>query len=288
MYIDNNLKRSICCDKYRLVAPNESSIFEFSPARNNGIAWFDVEGTILPVGSYINVHPNFGGLYGGNNFQETRGLIIGSDINTTQVSDAWLNYKLNNQNYQSIFNREIDNLEYMQRYNMAESGLNAIIGSASAGIGTTIATANPVLGIGAGITSLGAGIADQFIQQNKFRENLNFKRDIFNLQLGNIKARPNTLARSTNITLDTIMFPYIEYYTCTEFEKEQFDQQIKYNGMTINAFGKFSDYVNNADNWTYLQGIIIELNELNDDSHIAYHINEQLQRGLKYVNTTIN
>ena len=40
------------------------------------------------------------------------------------------------------------------------------------------------------------------------------------MQLGNIKAQPNSLAKTSAFNIDTRKFPILEYYTCTETEKQ--------------------------------------------------------------------
>lgn len=59
-----NIKLANECDMYRLTAPNYSSSFEFSVAKNGGVSGFKVSYTYRPIAPYIHVQPIFSNMYG--------------------------------------------------------------------------------------------------------------------------------------------------------------------------------------------------------------------------------
>lgn len=82
-------------DLYRLCAPNGSASFEFNPALNFGVDYFDVDCTYKPINPYIHINPNFKGLYG-SDFNDYRGLIFNGDYSIPLITDKWREYEINN------------------------------------------------------------------------------------------------------------------------------------------------------------------------------------------------
>ena len=271
-------------EMYRLCSGNYSSVFEFSIAKNNGISGFNVDFTYIPYSPYIHVAPIFNGLYGGN-FQDARGLIDQGDHSISYISDTWTNFVNNNKNYLNAFNRQIDNLEVNHKYQMLEGGISSITGALGTGATVGMVTGSPAAGIIAGAASLGAGIADQFINQGKYNEALDFTKDNFAFQLDNIQAQPNTLAKVVALTPNNKIFPILEKYTATDEEVKALCNKIRYNGMTVGVIGKVSDYIGNS--WTYdgisdkgyIKGQIIQL-DIFDDHHSATEIANELNKGV--------
>lgn len=105
-----NKKISNECDMYRMCSPNYNGQFQFSASKLNGITGFNVDYTYLPYSPYIHVNPNFQGLYG-KDFDDARGLICQGDFSISYLSDAWVNYQVQNKNYANIFARQQSNLE---------------------------------------------------------------------------------------------------------------------------------------------------------------------------------
>ena len=141
--------------------------------------------------------------------------------------------------------------------------------------GATGAVIGGVLGAGA---SLAGGIADLNMQSGLHNEALDFARDNFGFQLGNIKALPNTLNKVSSIVANSKLFPFVEYYTCTKEEREAFDNKIKYNGMTIGRIGKIEDFLNPGDIQTYVKGQLIRL-EGKYDTHEINEIANEFMKG---------
>lgn len=264
------------CDMYRLVSPNYNGTFEFNPAKNNGVTGFTASCTYKPYNPYIKVAPIFNRLYG-QDFKDARGLICQGDFSLPQVSNAWANYQLSNKNYEAIFNREITNMEINNKYQniqtlvggAAGAGSGAIAGAALGGVAGGIA--------GGALSLLGAG-ADYAIQKTLQNEALDYKKDMFGYQLGNIKAMPSSLSKTSAINADNKIFPIIEYYTCTEEEKQALKDKIKYNGMTVGRIGKIASYI--QPDYSYIKAQLIRLDGITDDTNYLNEIANEVNKGV--------
>lgn len=276
------------CDTYRLVSPNYNGQFEFNAAKNGGVTYFNVDCTYKPYSPYIHINPNFNKLYG-NDFNDARGLICGGDFSLPTITDQWISYEINNKNYLNSFNRQIENLEVNNNYQRQAEKVAAIAGTVQ-GI-TSGATAGAVtggmfgglgMGIGAavggvtaGVASGLAGAADLRINDALRAEALDFTIDQFGYSLGNIQALPYSLNRVSAFNVNNKVFPILEYYTCTDTEKEALRNKIKYNGMTVMTIGAISDYI--QDEPSYIKGKLIRLEGL--DNHTITEISNELNKG---------
>lgn len=272
------------CDMHRLVSPNYNGQFEFNIVKNNGVSYFTVDCTYKPYSPYIRVAPNFGGLYG-QDFDDARGLICGGDFSLPTTTDAWKQYELNNKNYLNAFNRQIENMEIQNKYQRQSEVINALTGTASAGVGAGITgsmvggTYGAAAGAIAGTALSGAGgIIDVSINDKLRTEALDYTKDQFGYQLGNIQALPYSLNRVSAFNVNNKIFPILEYYTCTDIEKQALRDKVKYNGMTIETIGTIAQYILPEE--TYIKGRIIRLPELKEDYHLAVAIAEELYKGV--------
>ena len=272
------------CDMYRLCSPNYASVFEFNAARNGGIEGYNVRYTYKPYQPFINVAPKFGRLYG-KDFKDNRGLILSGDFSLPIVTDAWINYQLQNKNYQLAFDRQIENMEVNYGWQKAQGIANAATGTFQGGVsgamtggmigGLPGAIAGGVVGT---VASAAGGAADIVMQQALHNEALDFARDNFGFQLGNIKALPNTLNKVSSIVANSKLFPFVEYYTCTEEERQAFHDKLTYNGMTIGRIGKIEKFLNPGDIQTYVKGQLIRL-EGKYDTHEINEIANEFMKG---------
>ena len=273
------------CDKMRIVSPTNNGVFEFSPAKNRGITEMVCSCTYKPFNPFIHIRPNFGGLYGETFEKDARGCICGGEFSLPRLSSAWEQYEYNNKNYEEIFNRQIENMEVQNKYQDLSSTINAIAGTVG-GVATgamtgSLAFGNKAGSIGAagvgGIASAAAGIADVGIGKALRAEALDYTRDLYGYQLGNIQALAYSLVSTGAQTLINTLFPYVEYYTATVVEKEALRNKLKYNGMTVMRIGKIKDFL--TDEETYIKGKLIRLN-IPADTHIFNVISEELNKGV--------
>ena len=283
--IADNVKMANQCDKYRLVSGSYGSAFEINIAKNGGkLKGFSADYTYVPYNPYIHVNPEFYGLYG-QDFDDCRGLVDQGEKSISYMSDAWQQYQINNKTYQQQFDREIQNMEYNHKWDMAESVLSAITSAVGIGVGAGVLGGKGA-GIGVGALSLAGGIADQYINKARFGEAEQFKKDMHELSLANIKAMPNTIAKLTSFSKNNKVFPVLEYYTCTDREKEAFANYVRYNGMTCGVIGKISDYLDNSWEYNgikdkgYIQATLLQVEDLPGDNHMVDAINYELERGV--------
>ena len=272
----SNVKVESECDMYRLCSPNYQGVFEFNAAKNNGISYFDVDCTYLPYNPYIHIAPNFGGLYG-KDFDDTRGLICSGDFSLARISDAWTSYQLQNKNYMASFNRQIQNMEVQNNVARVNDILGASVGTLAGAVGGTKIGGGAVGGVVGGVIAAGAGIADVIINEQLRAENMDYTKDMFGYQLGNIKAVPDSLSKTTAYTKNNKYFPFLEYYTCTEEEKNALKNKLKYNGMTVMAIGTISEYLKSEE--SYIKGRLIRL--VGDyDNHYINELSQELYKGV--------
>ena len=271
------------CDMYRLCSPNYASAFEFNPAKNDGVEGYNVRYTYKPYQPFINVAPKFNRLYG-KDFKDNRGLILSGDFSLPIVKDAWINYQLQNKNYALAFDRQIENLESNYSWQKKMGIANAITGTIQGGVSGAMSGALVGGGVGAVVggvlgtsASMVGGIMDVSMQQNLHNEAIDYTKDNFGYQLQNIQALPNTLNKVSSIISVSKLFPFVEYYTCTNEEKEALENKLKYNGMTVGRIGKIIDYLQ-QDTQTYVQGQLIRL-EGKFDTHIANEIANEFKKG---------
>ena len=240
----------------RLVSPNYNGQFEFTPAKNNGVSYINVDMTVKPYSPYIHLNPNFGRLYG-SDYNDARGLICGGDFSLPVVSDAWKNYQITNKNYQDIFNRQIENMEFNNSIARIQDRINAVTGTIAGGgagafAGSAFGSVGAIAGAAVGtVASAVGGIADITLNEKLRNETLDYTKDLFGMNMSNIKALPNSLTRVSSFNYNNKGFPFIEYYDCTDEEKLAFANKIKFNGMTVNRIGKLKDYLNT---WYYPAG----------------------------------
>lgn len=269
----------------RLCSPNYNGVFEFNVAKNGGVDYLNIDVTLKPYNPYIHINPNFKNLYG-QDFDDAKGLICGGDFSIPIWSTAWQQYQLNNKNYQNIFDRQIQNLDFTQGQERTLAGWNIATGTvtgtstgAMAGFmagGGYGAIAGGVLG---GTSSLAAGIADYSMLSERQAEQKDLTTDMFRFQLGNIKALPYSLNKVTPLTYNNKIFPFIEIYDCTDEEKNVFRNFLTYQSMSINAVGTLTDYWRFQEK-TFIKGRLIRLENSDLCSHEWMEIYNRLAKGV--------
>ena len=279
-----NKKMESQTDMYRLVSPNYNGQFEFSPAKNNGVHLINVDCTYLPYNPYLHLNPDFDLLYG-QDFNDARGVILGGQFSLPIINDQFKTYEIQNKNYDSIFNREIQNMETNRKYEKIQQAVGAGVGALSSGVNAGLLTGNVFAGIGAGMASLAGGVADMAISDKLHNEALDYKKDMFGYQLDNIKALPYSISKTTAYTYNNKIFPIIEYYTCTEEEKKAFANKIAYNGMTVGVIDKIINYANNT--WSYkditdkgyVKARLIRVEGIDDDTNLLNSLADEVFKG---------
>lgn len=282
------------CDKWRLCSPNYSNYFDFSVEKNGGVQYFNVDCNYKPFTPYIHVNPNFGNLYGYDD-NSPRGLVLGGDFSLSQIIDQWQQYQVQNKNFQEIFDRQIQNMEINNKYqkinDIVSASVGAVSGAASGAFaGATMSGGNPIGAIVGGVigggASIAGGIADVNIKNKLRNEAIDYTKDQFGYQLGNIQALPNTIGKVSAFNENNKIFPVLEYYTCTEEEKTALLNKIAWNGMTTMVIGTINDYLGNSWSYNdiesrgYIKGQLIRFEEDGEDFHIINEIASELNKGV--------
>lgn len=284
----DSLKIESQCNKYRIVSPNYQGTFDFNVAKNGGkVPYFLAECTYKPYTPYIKVAPSFSWLYG-TNFGDNRGLICGGDFSIPRFTSAWETFQLNNKNYQNIFNREIQSLDLQQSIEMRNQLVGASVGTlgqASSGALAGFASSGSPYGAiaGAAVGGIGGAIGgaiDTETLARLQRDQRSLAIDKYNYQLGNIKALPYTMTKVGAFDINSKIFPFLEFYTCTDEEKEALEEKIAFESMTVMRIGFFGTYYQAFDEPRYFKGELIRNTELAEDNHIFEAIYAELLKGV--------
>lgn len=269
------------CDMWRLSSPSYNSSFEFSVEKNHGVDNFNIDFAYKPYESYIHINPNFNGLYG-IDYNDTRGLIFNGPFSLPQTSSQWMQYKLNNLNYRDTFDREIEHIDKEYKWGQQKAGISAIAGALQGAAGGAAIGSYTGVGaiagatVGAGVSLAGAA-ADMYYNKLSHEEAVDYKKDLFNMDLQNVQARANTLNKVSAYVPNNKVFPVLEYYTCTTDEKTAFKNKLYYNGMTVGRIGTIRSFLQSEP--SYIKGQLIRLN-INEDNHLVEHIANELNKGV--------
>ena len=91
------------------------------------------------------------------------------------------------------------------------------------------------------------------------------------MELGNIKAMPNTITKLGSVLADQPLVPYLEIYDCTNDEKENLNKYLELYSYTINRVGNIKDYLQ-SNARTFIRATLIRDEGIKDDSHLLADI----------------
>lgn len=274
-------------DFYRIISPNYQGSFEFNLAKNGGtVDFFTAYCTYRPYTPFIKVTPELKWLYGAD-YNDDRGLICGGDFSLPRATSAWEQYQLENKNYQNIFNREIQHLDFMQSIEMRNQIVSGTVGI----LGDTVKGASAGAYVGGGWGAIAGGLAGMTLSATGYavdvdtmarthRENKQLAIDKFNYQLGNIQALPYTLTKVGSFDISSKIFPVLVHYACTEQEKEALKNKIKYESMTVMRIGTLREFMNFNNELNYFKGELIRNETIADDPHTFNAIYEEFLKGV--------
>ena len=188
----------------RLNSPNYASSFDFSIAKNKGVTAYNVTRTSKPYTPSIHINPVWHGLSGGH-LADAPGLICSGDFSIARDTSAWTEYQLANKNYQLMFDRQIDTMDFTNEQQRIKEIVGAAAGAVSAAASAAVfgsvfdkpgsSTGAKIGGVARGLVSAVGGVVDIAMnEQLRAREREDAQLNV-EYTLGNIKARPNTLAR---------------------------------------------------------------------------------------------
>ena len=285
--LKHSMKIDSQCCFYRLCSPNYSGIFEFNLAKIGGSsAFFEVDCTLKPFNPFIRITPEFNFLYG-TNFKDGRGLICGGDFSLPRVKDAWETYELQNKNFNSIFARDIQNLDVLQRQERFNEPFQIAAGTIGAGAAGAVAGAKVGGGYGAiagaAVGTIGGaagGALDAKLAEERRQEVKDYSIDRFNLSLANIKALPESLTKVSSYNVISKIVPFLEFYTCTDREVEALENKIIYDGMTVNRIGTIADFKGGNNDQHYFKGQLIRALGIEEDNHFLNALYEEIAKGV--------
>lgn len=267
------------CYRFRICAPNFSNFDNFNYFMNDGLSYFDIDCTYKPLTPYIKLNINYRNLYG-KDWNDQRGLILGGDYSLPVLNDNWINYQIQNKNYSNIFERETQHLEYQHKWEVASSVTGAVAGTVmGAAMGTAMGgmAGGIAGGIGAGLTGTADVLQTIFGQQ----EAMDYRKDMFQMNLQNIQALPQGLLKTSAFNENSRIWPFVEIYCCTSKEQEYVKNKIQYTGMSLGVIGQVSTFYNPdrlSNSW--IQGRLIRIEGLEDETHIASELNRELNMGV--------
>lgn len=274
----------------RIVSPNYSSMFEFNVGKNGWtIEYYKVSCTYKPFNPFVMVSIDFKGLYG-NEFNDSRGLILSGDFSLSVANSAWVNYEIANKNYQIMFDRQIQHMDEMYNINRDTYMFRGLMNVGKSGIAGLMSAA---LGGGwGGIASgavgvLGSGLQTNFgLAQNQFTyaEERSYAFDTYQYNLGNIQALPHSLTKVTSLNNINKIFPFLEIYEASDTEKVACENYFKEKSYKVGAFGTLADYMyadmDLVEEKCYLQANIVRFDGLAINDFLASQIYAELSKGV--------
>ena len=269
----------------RLCSPNYASMFEFNQAKDGlNIEYFTVMYEYKPFNPFIRVAPQFKGIYG-IEANDSRGLILAGDYSLSIISDAWVNYQIQNKNYQLMFDRQIQNMQVSQEIAREQYNYNSLLkvlgGTGAGAVGgykMTGSVGGAIAGavVGGATSTIQSALGYDWLTRGQ-KEQISYAQDNYAFTLGNIKALPNTLTKVSAINNLYKIFPILEKYSATGSEITALKRKLKFDGFTINKIGYIASYCNPSKE-TFIKGQLIRI-EATCDTAIASQIAQEIQRG---------
>ena len=86
---------------------------------------------------------------------------------------------------------------------------------------------HPVVGVVAAGINLATGIASNIMSDKLRDEQISLKKDLFNYNLQNIQALPQSVSKTAAFNINSKYVPFLEKYTCTEEEKNALRDKLR-------------------------------------------------------------
>ena len=100
-----------------------------------------------------------------------------------------------------------------------------------------------------------------------------------NMSLQNIQALPASVSKTSNFNIEQPKVPYLEMYSCTTDEKENFEKYLALYSYSINRVGNIKDYLQ-KNKRTFIRATLIRDEGIKDDSHLLADISQELSQGI--------
>ena len=153
----------------------------------------------------------------------------------------------------------------------------AMIGSKAGPYG---AAAGAIVGgvMGTAGSAIGGAMDLQNVDK-MYKESRSYAKDMYDYNLQNIQAIPYSLAKTSAFTYNNKIWPMVEKYSCTNQEKAAFRDKLRYDGMTVMKIDKLASYISPIEQ-RYVKGQLIRLPILEEDSHMANIIYDEISKGV--------
>lgn len=159
---------------------------------------------------------------------------------------------------------------------------SGVIGAGASGAAAGAMLGGPIGAVIGGIAGAGtsaiAGGRDLQLNEKLRQEALDYTKDQFGYQLGNIQAIPYNLTKTSALTLNNKVFPILEYYTCTDAEKAALNDKLHYNGMTVMRIGQIGEFIKDIP--SYIKGKLIRFEGFNEDFHVLNELANEINKGV--------
>lgn len=273
----------------RLASPNYASLYDFSVAKNAGVTGWAITMTVRPYQPYIHVAPIWGGMYSPMYQYDPKGLILGGNYSVDIVSSAWTSYEIANKNYQLIFDRNVQTLDLQQSIERNRDVRDMVSGLVNAGFSAagSYASGGAKGAVISAAKSAGGLISSALSMQESEQLRQNARDSMMDMQsynLGNIRARPDTLTKVSSINRQNKGWPVAEIYTAPQNEVDAYIALRKYAGMTVGVIGRLNEYLReNPYKYRYIRAQVLRLSA-EVDTHMAQVINAELSGGCYFYN----
>lgn len=273
----------------RLASPNYASLYDFSVAKNAGVTGWAITMTVRPYQPYIHVAPIWGGMYSPMYQYDPKGLILGGNYSVDIVSSAWTSYEIANKNYQLIFDRNVQTLDLQQSIERNRDVRDMVSGLVNAGFSAagSYASGGAKGAVISAAKSAGGLISSALSMQESEQLRQNARDSMMDMQsynLGNIRARPDTLTKVSSINRQNKGWPVAEIYTAPQNEVDAYIALRKYAGMTVGVIGRLNEYLReNPYKYRYIRAQVLRL-RAEVDTHMAQVINAELSGGCYFYN----
>ncbi len=273
----------------RLASPNYASLYDFSVAKNRGVTGWAITMTVRPYQPYIHVAPIWGGMYSPMYQYDPKGLILGGNYSVDIVSSAWTSYEIANKNYQLIFDRNVQTLDLQHSIERNRDIRDMVSGLVNAGMATagSYASGGAKGAVISAAKSAGGLINSALSMREAEQLRQNARDSMMDMQsynLGNIRARPDTLTKVSSINRQNKGWPVAEIYTAPQNEVDAYIALRKYAGMTVGVIGRLNEYLReNPYKYRYIRAQVLRLSA-EVDTHMAQVINAELSGGCYFYN----
>ena len=91
---------------------------------------------------------------------------------------------------------------------------------------------------------------------------------------------PYTLTKVGAFNVNSKIWPFVEYYTCTNEEKSALENKLKYESMTVMRIANFGDFWRVDSELRYFKGELIRNERIAEDNHIFEAIYGEILKGV--------